>query len=158
MNTKNDHKLCNDILYGHLKAIAKRCDINPDEYMDTASLTFDIVEVLDKYLPMAGMLRDKMETWQHDKGLQESAANDIAESVKKMREDIEAAQWVREHGGLANIKYNVDSFNLLDRYQIDVAHELGMNDIEGYDFEDLQVMILGEIEYLKQKNKYGIKY
>lgn len=158
MNTKNDHKLCNDILYGHLKAIAKRCDINPDEYMDTVSLTFDIVEVLDKYLPMAGMLRDKMETWQHDKGLQESAANDIAESVKKMREDVEVAQWVREHGRLANIKYNVNSFNLLDRYQIDVAHELGMNDIEGYDFEDLQAMILGEIEYLKQKNKYGIKY
>ena len=158
MDTENDNKLCNDILYGHLKAIAKRCDINPDEYMDTASLTFAIAEVLDKYLPMVGVLRDKMETWQHDKGLQESAANDIAESVKKMREDIEAAQWVREHGGLANVKYNVDSFNLLDGYQLDVAQMLGFTDIELYDFEDLQAMISGEIEYLKQKNKYGIKY
>lgn len=158
MDTENDNKLCNDILYGHLKAIAKRCGINPDEYMDTASLTFAIVEVLDKYLPMADMLRDKMEAWQHDKGLQESAANDIAESVKKMREDIEAAQWVREHGGLANVKYNVDSFNLLDGYQLDVSHALGFTEIELYDFEDLQAMILGEIEYLKQKNKYGVKY
>ena len=101
---------------------------------------------------------ETMKTWQRDKGLSEYVANDIIEAIKNMREDIEAAQWVREHGGLANIKYSVDSFNLLDRYQIDVAHELGMNDIEGYDFEDLQAMILGEIEHLKQKNKYGIKY
>lgn len=99
-----------------------------------------------------------METWQRDKGLQECSANDIAESVKRMREDIEAAQWVREHGGLDNIKHDVDSFNLLDRYQLDVAHELGINDIEGYDVEDLQKIILSEIKYLKTKNKYGIRY
>lgn len=43
-------------------------------------------------------------TWQRDKGLNESAANDIIEAIKNMREDIEAAKWVREHGGLELLK------------------------------------------------------
>lgn len=44
------------------------------------------------------------ETWQHDKGLQEDSSDNMAKAVKNMREDIEAAQWVREHGGLEEIK------------------------------------------------------
>lgn len=43
-------------------------------------------------------------TWQRDKGLNESAANDITEAIKNIREDIEAAKWVREHGGLELLK------------------------------------------------------
>lgn len=49
-------------------------------------------------------------TWQQDKGLNESAANDIIEAIKNMREDIEAAKWVREHGGLEPLKLHECGF------------------------------------------------
>ena len=49
-------------------------------------------------------------TWQRDKDLNESAANDIAEAIKNMREDIEAAKWVREHGGLELLKLHEYGF------------------------------------------------
>lgn len=98
-----------------------------------------------------------METWQQDKGLQESAENDMAEAVMRMREDIEAAQWVREHGGLQLVNHDID---ILHKFQIQILRELGFiaSDVEGYDVDDLQKTILNEIKYLKQKNKYGIKY
>lgn len=54
-----------------------------------------------------------METWQCDKELRESAVNDIAEAVKRMREDVEAAQWVREHGGLEILKLHDSGFERL---------------------------------------------
>lgn len=54
-----------------------------------------------------------METWQQDKGLKESAVNDMAETVKRMREDIEAANWVREHGGLEILKLHDSGFEKL---------------------------------------------
>lgn len=98
-----------------------------------------------------------METWQQDKGLQESAENDMAEAVTRMREDIEAARWVREYGGLQLVNHDID---ILHKFQIQILRELGFiaSDVEGYDVDDLQKTILNEIKYLKQKNKYGIKY
>lgn len=54
-----------------------------------------------------------METWQRDEGLQESAVNDMAEAVKRMREDVEAANWVREHGGLEILKLHDYGFGRL---------------------------------------------
>lgn len=47
---------------------------------------------------------ETMKIWQRDKGLSESVANDIIEAIKNMCEDIEAAKWVREHGGLELLK------------------------------------------------------
>lgn len=52
-------------------------------------------------------------TWRRDKGLNESSANDIAEAIKNMREDIEAAKWVREHGGLELLKLHEYGFQRL---------------------------------------------
>lgn len=60
-----------------------------------------------------GCMENKMETWQRDEELQESAANDVYEAVKRMREDIEAAQWVREHGGLEILKLHDSYFERL---------------------------------------------
>lgn len=54
-----------------------------------------------------------METWQRDEGLQESAVNDMAEAVERMREDVEAANWVREHGGLEILKLHDLGFERL---------------------------------------------
>lgn len=54
-----------------------------------------------------------METWQRDEGLEKSAVNDMAETVKRMREDIEAANWVREHGGLEILKLHDSDFERL---------------------------------------------
>lgn len=54
-----------------------------------------------------------METWQRDEGLEESAVNDMAEAVKRMREDVEAANWVREHGGLEILKLHDSGFEKL---------------------------------------------
>lgn len=98
-----------------------------------------------------------METWQQDKGLQESAANDMAEAVTRMREDIEAAQWVCDYGGLQLVQHDID---ILHKYQIQILRELGYIalDVEGYDVDVLQETILNEIKYLKKKNKYGIRY
>lgn len=45
-----DERMCCAILLGHLQSIAKRCDINPDEYNDSASLTCAIADVLDERL------------------------------------------------------------------------------------------------------------
>ena len=58
-------------------------------------------------------MKNKMETWQRDEGLQESAVNDMAETIKRMREDIEAANWVREHGGLEILKLHDSGFERL---------------------------------------------
>lgn len=55
------------------------------------------------------------ETWQRDKGLNKSVAKDIAEAIRDMREDIEAAKWVREHGGLELLKLHEYGFQRLMR-------------------------------------------
>lgn len=48
-------------------------------------------------------------TWQRDNGLEEESKRSMAEAIKNMREDIDAAEWVREYGGLEQVKHDLMS-------------------------------------------------
>lgn len=55
-----------------------------------------------------------METWQRDKGLQEDYEEQISQTLMCMKEAMETLSWVREHGGLENVKAVFDIGNNVD--------------------------------------------
>lgn len=55
-----------------------------------------------------------METWQHDKGLQKDYEKQISQTLMCMKEAMETLSWVREHGGLENVKEVFDIGNNID--------------------------------------------
>ena len=55
-----------------------------------------------------------METWQRDKGLQEDYEEQISQTLMGMKEAMETLSWVREHGGLENVKAMFDIGNNVD--------------------------------------------
>lgn len=62
-----------------------------------------------------------METWQHDKGLQEDYEKQISQTLMCMKEAMETLSWVREHGGLENVKEVFDIGNNIDISLISVT-------------------------------------
>lgn len=73
-----------------------------------------------------------METWQRDKGLQEDYEEQISQTLMCMKEAMETLSWVREHGGLENVKAVFDIGNNVDIKTIKKA----INILELFGFEN----------------------
>lgn len=111
VNTVLQDGLCSTILYGHLKAIAKRCGINPYEYNDSASLTCAIADVLDERLasPDKKVLfieqyGDGTSFIQYGNGWSYGYQNLLhhKERTEKINEDI--IRWTNDNGGIEKIE------------------------------------------------------
>lgn len=78
-----------------------------------------------------------METWQRDKGLQEDYEEQISQTLMCMKEAMETLSWVREHGGLENVKEVFDIGNNVDiktiKKAINILELFGSENPNSYD-------------------------
>ena len=104
VNDAIDINLCNAMLQGHLKGIARRCGVNPDEYHDSASLTFAIVDVLDKRLISESEITSNYE-----------------KRTEKTNEDI--VNWINNNGGIDRVKKCVQYVKWIEDFDKDWHRE-----------------------------------
>lgn len=113
VNDAIDINLRNAMLQGHLKGIARRCGVNPDEYHDSGSLTFAIVDVLDKRLISESeitsieLFDDGTNFIQCANGWSYGYKNKLnyKERLEKYENDI--INWINDNGGVEKVKQYV---------------------------------------------------
>lgn len=104
---------CNAILQGHLKGIARRCGVNPDKYHDSASLTFAIVDVLDKRLISESeitsieLFDDGTNFVQCANGWSYGYKNKLNYEKRLEKYENDIINWVNDNGGIEKVKQYV---------------------------------------------------
>lgn len=111
------------IMFGHLQSIAKLCGINPNEYIDSASLTYAIADVLDKYLTTEDKIEfieeydDGTQFIQYTNGWSYGYKNKLnfEKRTEETNEDI--VNWVNDNGGIDRVRKCVQYVKWIEDFQ-----------------------------------------